>query len=212
MKNELRELLKKKRFEVIAETAAGRKRTLGALISLTYDSDPLIAWRAAEAQGWAAARIAGANPQFVRSHLRRLHWLLSEESGGICRHAPQAMAEIVVRAGGQFADYASITASLLTDMAEEDLASGFRAAVLWAIGRLAPVARADVEPLLPKVVPSLDDLDPNVRCLAVWCVLQAGRRDLTQNAPGLAVDDSPVEIYRDGEFHATCARELLGVC
>ena len=210
MKPKLREMLEQKRFQDIAEMAAGRKRSLGTLVSLTYDRDPLIAMRAAEAQGWAAARIAVANPQFVRSHLRRLHWLISEESGGICRHAPQAMAEIVVRTGGQFADDGSITASLLTDMAEEDLASGFRTGVLWAVGRLASVARADVESVLPHVVRSFADPEPNVRGLAVWCVLQAGRRDLAGSHPTLAADETPVEIYRDGEFHKTSTRELLG--
>lgn len=46
MKSELRVLLEGKRFEEIADVAARRKRTLGALVSLTYDADPLIAWRA----------------------------------------------------------------------------------------------------------------------------------------------------------------------
>lgn len=210
MKSELRKMLEQKRFEEIAEVAAGRKRALGSLMSLTYDTDPLIAWRAAEAQGWAAARIAASNPEFVRSHLRRLHWLLSEESGGICRHAPQAMAEIVVRTGERFADYAPITATLLTDMAEEDLASGFRSAVLWAVGRLAPIAGDDVEPLLPAVATSFNDPDPTVRGLAVWCVLQAGRRELADKSRELAKDQSPIQIYRDGDFHTTSTQELLG--
>jgi hypothetical protein len=205
----LREMLTHKRFEDIAELAAGRKRTFGVLVSLTYDGDRLVAWRAAEAQGWAAERIADSKPEFVRSHLRRLHWLLSEESGGICRHAPQAMAEIVARAGDAFTDYAAITASLLTDMAEEDLAGGLRTAVLWALGRLAPVAPAHVEPLIPAVAASFDDPDLEVRGLAVWCALQAGRRALAETRPGLAEDTSTFEIYRDGEFHTTSTRDLL---
>jgi len=89
-------------------------------------------------------------------------------------------------------------------------AAGFRTGVLWAVGRLASVARADVELLLPEVVPSFADPDPNVRGLAVWCVLQAGRRDLTGSYPSLAADETPVEIYREGEFHTTSTRELLG--
>jgi hypothetical protein len=203
-------MLEQKRFQDVAALASRRKRALGVLVSLTYDSDPLIAWRAAEAQGWAAARIAAAEPEFVRSHLRRLQWLMSEESGGICRHAPQAMAEIVFRTGGRFSDYASITVSLLTDMAEEDLASGFRTAVLWAIGRLAPVARRDVEAALAEVANSLRDSDPAVRGLAVWCMLQAGRSDLAAADRLLADDRSPFEIYRDGEFRTTSTYELLG--
>ena len=98
------------------------------------------------------------------------------------------MAEIVVRGDGIFADYAPITTSLLTDMAEEDLASGFRIAVLWAIARLAPVART----------------------LAVQCLLYCGGRDLIEDGPGLAAKTPPVDIYSDGDFHRTSIKELLG--
>jgi len=210
MKAELRKALEQKSFQEIADIAATRKRTLGALVSLTYDADPLVAWRAAEAQGWACARLAIRNEEFVRDHLRRLHWLLSEESGGICRHAPQSMAVIVVRGGGIFADYAPITTSLLTDMAEEDLASGFRIAVLWAIARLAPVAPGAVAPVLDRVAGSLDDDDPVVRTLAVQCLLYCGGRDLIEEGPGLAANTPPVDIYSDGDFHRTSIKELLG--
>ena len=210
MKAELRKALEQKSFQEIADIAATRKRTLGALVSLTYDADPLVAWRAAEAQGWACARLAIRNEEFVRSHLRRLHWLLSEESGSICRHAPQSMAEIVVRGGGILADYAPITASLLTDMAEEDLASGFRIAVLWAIARLAPVAPGAVAPVLDRVAGSLGDDDPVVRTLAVQCLLYSSGRDLIEEGPGLAAKTPPVDIYGDGDFHRTSIKELLG--
>jgi len=210
MKSELRVLLEGKRFEEIADVAARRKRTLGALVSLTYEADPLVAWRAAEAQGWGCARLAIRNEEFVRGHLRRLHWLLSEESGGICRHAPQSMAEIVVRGNGIFADYAPITTSLLTDMAEEDLASGFRIAVLWAIARLAPVAPVAVATVLDRVARSLGDDDPVVRTLAVQCLLYCGGRDLIEDGPGLAAKTPPVDIYSDGDFHRTSIKELLG--
>lgn len=118
--------------------------------------------------------------------------------------------EIVVRGNGVFADYAPITVSLLTDMAEEDLASGFRAAVLWAIARLAPAAPGDVEPVLDRVAGSLGDPDPVVRTLAVKCLLESGRRAVIEDDSRLDADTPPVDIYRDGDFHRTSVRELLG--
>lgn len=189
--------------------AARRKRVLGDLVSLTYDADPLIAWRAVEAMGMAAARVAETNPEFVRGHLRRLRWLLSEESGGICRHAPQAMAEIVVRNPGLFDDYGPIVVSLLNDMAEEDLASGFRKAVLWAIGRLAPHTGAEIDEALPAITAGLDDPDPLVRGTAAWCLLRLGRRDLLTGRDNLAVDDTPIELYENGDFVTTSVRALV---
>ena len=69
IKNTLRELLAQGRFEPIAEMALAKKRVLGSLVSLTFDPDPLIAWRAVEAMGGAADRLAEHNPQCVREHL-----------------------------------------------------------------------------------------------------------------------------------------------
>ena len=203
-------MLEARNFDEIAGIAARRKRLLGTLVSITYDPDPLVAWRAVEAMGVASERIARENPDLVHSHLRRLHWLMSEESGGICRHAPQAMAEIVRRQPELFAEYVPITISLIEEMAEEDLASGFRPAVLWAIGRLAPVAPDEVESVLSSVVPCLDDPDPQVRGVAVWCLVQAGKRDQFVGRKNLKNDDGLVQIYDDGAMTETTVGELAG--
>ena len=76
------------RWEEIVAAALEKKRTLAALVSLTFDAEPLIRWRAVEALGLAADAVAGDDPEYVRSHLRRLYWLLSEESGGVERQMP----------------------------------------------------------------------------------------------------------------------------
>ena len=83
MKKRLRELLAQQCFDEIANLAGGKRRVFGLLISLTYDREPLIGWRAVEAMGAAAQRVAQDDPDCVRDLLRRLYWLMSEESGGI---------------------------------------------------------------------------------------------------------------------------------
>jgi methylated-DNA-[protein]-cysteine S-methyltransferase len=88
LKTKLRELLAEGHFEGIVEMAVEKRRVLGSLVSLTYDRDPQIGWRAVEALGLAARRVAKNDPGYVREHVRRLYWLISEESGGICWHAP----------------------------------------------------------------------------------------------------------------------------
>ena len=143
MKKQLRELLEARRFEAIADLVERKRRLLGTLVSLTFDTELLIAWRAVEAIGLAADRLSAEDADYVRSHLRRLHWLIGEESGGICWYSPQAMAEIVRRRPTVFPEYAPIVATLLITMAEEDLAH-FRAGVLWAIGRLGGIVEKDV--------------------------------------------------------------------
>jgi methylated-DNA-[protein]-cysteine S-methyltransferase len=207
MKQQLRDLLVERRFDEIAELSGRKKRVLSALVSLTYDPEPLMAWRAVEALGVAAARVANDDVEFVRGHLRRLHWLISEESGGVCWYAPQAMAEIVRQRPEAFADYASIVATLLLTMSEEDL-DHFRPGILWAIGRLGPAAIREIEPVLPSVLACLDHSDAQVRGMAVWCLVRVGKRGLLADRDDLSSDGGDVELYEDGQLERTTVGTL----
>jgi hypothetical protein len=213
VKKRLHQLLEQRETNEISDLAAGRRRVLGVLTSLTYDPDPLIVWRAIEAMGVAAGRIARDDPEFVRNHLRRLLWLISEESGGQCWRAPEAMAEIVVLRPDLFGEYAPIVVFLLREMADEDL-DYFRPGVLWAIGRLGVLADEYIPEVLDAITGALDDADPQARGMAVWCLGQVGRADLLAARPDLADDEGPVELYEDGGLKRTSvgclSRRALG--
>lgn len=199
MKKRLRELLEHQRLDEIADLAAGSRRVLGLLISLTYDRDPLIGWRAVEAMGAATERMADDDPDCVRDHLRRLYWLMSEESGGICWRSPEAMAEIAARRPDLHSDYVRIVVSLLYEMAEEDLGH-FRPGILWGIGRLGPLAEKELEAVLPSVKACLDHPDPQVRGLAVRCLGRCGRNEILTAREDLLADEAPVTLYENGQL------------
>ena len=208
MKRNLRELLVQNRLDEIADLAAGRRRVLGILRSLTFDRDRLVSWRAVEAMGVVADRLADQNPDAVIEELRGLFWLLSEESGGVCWHAPEAMAEIVRRRPAQFSSYISITATLINEMADEDL-DNFRPGILWAIGRLGPLAAGTIDEVLSAIEASLDQPDPQARGMAVWCLGQIGRADLLEGHAELFDDSAPVTLYEDSALTQTTVRELM---
>jgi len=201
-------LLRQGRFDQIAELAVRKKRALGTLVSLTFELDPLIAWRAVEAIGVAAARVAEGNPDYVRNLLRRLYWLLSEESGGVCWRAPEAMAEILRRHPGAFDDYIPVVVSLIVEMAEEDL-DHFRTGCLWAIGRLGPLAVEWLPPVLPKIRAALDHPDSQVRGTAVWCLGQVGQTALLTDRPELLTDEGAIELYAEGQLQQTTVCRLV---
>jgi HEAT repeat protein len=207
VKKRLRQLLEQGALGEIAELAEGRRRVLGLLIALTFDRDRLLGWRAVEALGTAAERIARHDPDAVRDLLRRLYWLMSEESGGICWRSPEAMAEIARRRPDLFSDYAAIVVSLLAEMAEEDLAH-FRPGILWAIGRLGPVAQGKLDEVLPAIVACLEHPEPQVRGTAAWCLGQSGRGKLLAARDGLLSDKSPVTLYERGQLVRTSVSEL----
>ena len=158
--------------------------------------------------GHAAARIADDDPPFVCDHMRRLYWLLSEESGGLCYRAPEAMAEIICRRPRLCAEYTPITACLILSMAEEDL-ERFRPGALWAVGRLGPLAAGHVEQLTPAITAALEHPDAQTRGMAVWCLGQLGREKVLADRPALLEDDGPVEFYEDREILALTVGELV---
>ena len=207
----LRELLEEGDLERIAQMAVRRKRVLGSLISLTFDPQPRIVWRAVEAMGAAAERIAEEDPQVVRDHLRRLYWLISEESGGVCWRAPEAMAEIVRRRPQQFADYVPIVVCLIDNMAKEDL-DHFHPGVLWAIGRLGPLVGENLPAVLPAIRAALDHDDPQVRGMAVWCLGEVGQAELVGGRTDLLMDSGPVDLYEDGRLARTSVGRLVRRC
>jgi len=207
MKKHVRQLLEQRDMEEIASIAESKRRALGILTSLTFDQDPQIAWRAVEAMGLAASRIAEREPRSVRNHLRRLLWLISEESGGVCWRAPEAIAEIVHHKPKLFKRYARIVVFLLHEMAEEDLVH-FRQGILWAIGRLGAAAADHVEPVLPTILAALDDPDPQVRGMAAWCLGELGEAKRLASRPELLTDGGKVDLYEDGLLSQTTVGEL----
>ena len=208
MKKHLRELLDTARIEEIADLAGHQRRVLGSLVPLTFDPDPLIAWRAVEAMGAAAARIADDDPEYVREHLRRLRWLISDESGGICWRAPEAMAEIIRRRPRLFSAHIPIVVYLLRVMEEEDLVR-FRAGILWAIGRLGDIATSEVEAVLPTIAACLDDADPQVRGMAVWCLAQSRCTEPLKARSDLLSDEGTAVLYLDGHLLNRSVAELV---
>jgi hypothetical protein len=207
LKRQLQGLLQQARYEEIANLAQEKKRVLSALVSLTFDPDELTVRRAIQAMGLAADRIADRDPKAVQNHLQQLRWLINDESGGVCWHAPEAMAEIIRRRPDDFADYVPIIVTLLQVMAGEDLAS-FRPGVLWAIGRLGSIADAEVDAVLPHITSGLDDPSPRVRGLAVWCLEQTGRGQQIAGRDDLLADEATFEFFEDEQLKRVSVGQL----
>ena len=207
LKHQLQDLLEKTQYEEIANLAQGKKRVLNALVSLTFDPDELTVRRAIQAMGLAADRIAQRDPAAVQNHLQQLRWLINDESGAVCWHAPEAMAEIIRRRPNDFADYIPIVVTLLKVMADEDLES-FRPGILWAIGRLGSIAHAEIDAVLPRITSALDDPLPRVRGLAVWCLEQTGRGQQIAGRDDLLADEATFEFFEDEQLKRVSVGQL----
>jgi hypothetical protein len=159
-------------YTPILEIAENKKSVLSQLTALTYEEDTKISNNAIRASGLAARIISGRDPEYVRNYLLRLFWLLNDESGGIGWRAPELIGEIL-HCCPQFNQFFPLLISLL-DLERED-APRFRAGTLWAIGRVAQVAKDEMKPALPwikNILSSEEVTDIEVRDKALWCIEQ----------------------------------------
>lgn len=203
----LRNWLIRADFPTIVDYAGGNKRVLSYLTALTYDQDRTLSWRAVEALGLAASQIAEDDPEYVRVHLRRLIWLLNDESGGIGWRAPEAIGEIIRHKPDLFENFIPILVNLM-DTEPED-AIRFRVGWLWAIGRLAEVRLQDARAALPWILPCLDDPDPQVHGMAAWCLGQMRCRIPLEMLQSLQSGEGKVELYVSPDNQFLDLGELL---
>jgi len=207
LKKTVRDLLVKGELEQVAELATEKKRVLGTLIALTYDSELEVVWRSIEAMGLAVERLASSEKRYLKEHMRRLYWLITEEAGAVFWRAPECMAECCVRLPTLFKSHIPIAFHLLETLEEEDL-EHFRPGTLWAIGRLIGVAGEDLHTVLPLVIEALDRPDPQARGMAVWCLGEAGETGILEGRPDLLEDQGPVHLYRDRVLEETSVGRL----
>jgi hypothetical protein len=207
LKDRIRSLLETGDLDQVAEEALTRRRVLGQLVSLTFDSDPLIVYRAIEAVGTCALRLAPRDPDSIRELLRRLLWLITEESGGICWHAPEMIAVIVRQLPELFEDYLEVAASFLVTMEPEDL-EHFRPAALRALGLLGGIPERLQAEIMPVLEAALGSTDPQSRGMAVWTLGELGETAAIGRRTGLLSDSAEVLHYRAGELQRPTVAEL----
>ncbi len=128
-KEAARDLLSRRDLQVYREWATDDKQVLRTLASLLFETDDRLRWRAIEAIGIAAGVVRQRDQESVRHLVRRLFWLMNDESGGICWCAPEAIAEIIVNCPELISEYGKMLATFLI---EEPFEAGTR----WAISRI----------------------------------------------------------------------------
>jgi len=103
------------------------------ILALAFDLDDRRRWRAIEALGRWSAEVSRHDPEPVRSLIRRVLWLMNDESGGLAWHGPEVLGEILANVPELLPEYGRIVASFLH---EEPFGPG----VCWALARLAPLS------------------------------------------------------------------------
>lgn len=148
------------------------RKLVSPLIGAFCHREEKVRWRAILALGPTVARIAREDLEAARVVIRRLMWMLNEESGGMAWGAPEAMAECLYHHPVLAEEYTDILVSYLRpdgNMLEYPPA---QRGVVWGIGRLAEKER---ERLLQArapfyLKPLLASSDPAVVGLTLWAL------------------------------------------
>ena len=196
-------LLQENDLAGLLEAAVKESGIIRGLISLTYDKEDALCWRAIEAIGIISGGMAVKQPEKIRNLVQRLLWMLRDESGNNVGSAPEILGEIVRNSPDTFSDIAPIIASF----EDEEM---LRRGVLRALVRISEKRPDLVMASASLAGRYLGDQDAVLRAYAV---LLAGRLGLKEYLPALedlARDTSCIRIYKDGELRDMTVGKIAG--
>jgi len=187
-KSQILETLKKRDMKTIASWAEDDSAVYRSLISILFDPNELIRWRAIEAMGIVSSRQTGDKLSTVKQILRRLLWMMNDESGNLCWHAPEAIGEILTNVPQLIDEYGLVLASFVS---EEPFERGVR----LAIARAAKHKRLPFNPVAAKIAATLDDENPEMRAASVLALKALGDITFSPQVSRLEDDNSEVTLY-----------------
>lgn len=184
------------------------RRVINTLISFYCHREPLVRWRAIEATGHVVAGHALEDMESARVIMRRLLWMLNDESGGIGWGVPEAMGEILALCEPLADEYHRIYLSYVQPACNFLEHPVLQRGLLWGIGRLASTRSMIVRPFLPDITPFLDSEDPYHRAFAARAIAFAGGPSSSALIEKLHRDPAEVEIYEESTLKTKTVAEI----
>ena len=190
-------------LQAIIEVAKQDRSIIRMLISLVYDKQHLLSWRAIEAIGLVSGEIAKTNVDMIRNLSQRFLWMMRDESGNGPGSAPELLGEIVRNSPDAFADIGQVVTSFHDELM-------LRRGVMRAIWRMTE-KRPDLLNMPKELMAEklcLRDEDPYVRAYALMITGVLGMQEFFPVVKSLESDESPVELYESGKFRKMTVSEI----
>lgn len=187
---------------------------VGPLFSSLCDKSEEVRWHGISAFGMVVGRLADEEMDRARIVMRRITWMLNEESGGCGWGVPEAMGEICACHEGLASEYGRLVLSYIHP--EESKPENFLEFTLllkgavWGVCRLAQ-SRPDIAaPAFYDLVSALDSPDPDTVGIACWGLGLLGNAKAKVHLEKQIDRDEDVRIYRDRSFVSTTVGKLAG--
>ncbi len=181
----------------------GAKGVLNPLFSALLSKSPGVRWRAVSGFGLAVPLMAGESLEDARVVIRRMMWMLNEESGGVGWGIPEAMAETLACHRKLAEEYSSILLSYIHQADGPDNFIDFPLLLegaVWGAARLAQAHPDLAESAASDFMKLLSDPSPassGLSCLALGLLKHAPALEALK---GLAGNASPFELYWNQEL------------
>jgi hypothetical protein len=201
LKKKIAAALESRDHEGLFRMWSAENRVFRTLVSMTYDRESLISWRAIETVGVLTGMKSETDSGLIRNIAGRLLWMIRDESGGIGWSIPDILGEMVRNSPVLLSDIAPI---IISFHEEGMLLQG----VLRAIGRIGESNRELVSDGIPVLLSCLESSDPYLCGISVWSLGKLGDAGGNDRIIGLCSDTRKLIIYSDGELHETTVGEI----
>lgn len=190
------EMLRERDLDGLTAWSESVRSPFRVLLSHAYNPDELIRWRTVEAVGRVAARLGRDDLEPVRELIRRLLWLMNDESGGLCRIAPELIAETLARVPELIREYAGILPMFLIE-------EPFERGTHWALWRLSCVRPRLFAGDAVKLKESLNDPDPAIRAYSALALGVIAEPITDEDSVRLREDAGELNLYDLGSGELT---------
>ena len=194
----VRALLERRDTSAIISWAQSDRNPLRTLSSLLFEENPLVAWRAIEAIGQVAGTVSNTDIDKVKRQIRKLLWMMNDESGGLCRRGPEAIGEILINVPSLTQDYAHLLPPYLW---EEPFEVGTRSAIFRLLSA-RPETTDIFQGCIGDLLKSLDHPDEIMRgySLLVLKTLHASPKAPDIDIPKIAPCTIPFYDFGSGDL------------
>lgn len=199
-KDELRATLADRNHAALRAWGATDRNPLRTLHMLLWDQQALLRWRAIEAIGLLVRDRFANQTDLLREFVRKLIWSMNDESGSLCPHAPEAIAEILFHSTTLRTEFLEPWLSYLD---EEPFEIGMRAGLIRLSA--APLTRDEfhlLQTTASALMTSLQTTDPVVRGISLSALLALGLEIPPTMQSTLRNDHAAFECYdfADGDL------------
>ncbi|WP_421904057.1 DVU0298 family protein [Maridesulfovibrio sp.] len=172
----------------------------------------IVRWHGVTCFGKVISRMVEEDAPKARIVMRRIMWMLNEESGGCAWGVPEAMGEIAAVNDQMAAEYGKILLSYSHEDEEGpenylEFPTLLRGAV-WGVARMAQTRQKIAAQATDDLIRFLSYPDPVIQGTACWALGGLKSPESVKKLEALTDNDTVIDIYKDSSLQSVTVGRL----